>query len=91
MEGDKITTISFLLSLAVRILLDENENIHSHYLINGKNLLCSFVLKCEELHLEITSPFTRWLVYFIWEEDSYFPKIHFDDFVIRLRKLFASS
>lgn len=65
MEGDKITTISFIPSLrclnghfgssmlltfsdakSMRIILDENENIHSHYLINGKDLLCSFVTKC---------------------------------------------
>ena len=65
MEGDKITTISFILSprcfkghfdssmlltfsdaKSTRILLDENENVNSHYLINGKDLLCSFVTKC---------------------------------------------
>lgn len=36
-----------MLSLAVKILLDENENIHYYYLINGKDLSCCFVTKFE--------------------------------------------
>ena len=68
--------------LAVTILLDQNEINHSHYLIK-EGFLMSFVAKYEELYGN------KLTVYNLGEE-SYFPKLNLDDFVISHRKLFVS-
>ena len=72
----------------MRIFLDENEVNHSHYLINGKDLLCSFVTKCEKLY---GNKLTIYNVVGLLHlgEDSYFPKLNLDDFVIQRQKLFV--
>ena len=74
--------------LAVRILLAENKINYSHYLINGKDLLCSFVTKCEELYGNKLTVYNVVSLLHLGE-DSYFPKLNLDDFVIQRQKLFV--
>ena len=75
--------------LAAGILLDENEINHPHNLINGKDLLCSLVTKCEGLY---GNKLTVYNVVGLLHlgEDPYFPKLTLNDFVIQRQKLFVS-
>ena len=73
---------------AVRILLDENEINHSHCLIKGKDLLCSFLTYKELYGNKLTVYNVVNLLHF--GEDSYFPKLNLDDFITQSRKLFVS-
>ena len=62
-----------MLSLAMRILLDENENVRSHYLTYARDLLRCFVARCQELCGNI-SPFTMSTVYFTYGKIHTFSK-----------------
>ena len=63
-----------MLSLAMRILLDENENVRSHYLTYARDLLCCFVARCQELY---GNTFTVYIVhglFHLWEDSHFFKK-----------------
>ena len=70
-----------MLSLAMRILFDEKEDIHSHYFINWKYLPCSLVTKYEELYGNNLVVYNV-VVLFYLGKSSLFSKKNLDDFVI---------
>ena len=63
-----------MLSLAMRILLDENEKICSHYLTNARDLLHCFVGKCQELYGNAFIVYNVHGLLHLWE-DSHFKKL----------------
>ena len=67
-----------MLSLAMRILLEENENVHSHYPTCARDLLCCLVARCLELHENTFTVYNVHILLHLWE-DSHFFKKPFDE------------
>ena len=63
-----------MLSLAMRILLDENENIRSHYLTYARDLLRCFVAKCQELYGNTFIVYNVHGLLQLWEDSLFFKK-----------------
>ena len=63
-----------MLSLTMRILLDENENIRSHYLTYTRDLLRCFVAKCQELYGNTFTVYNVHGLLQLWEDSHFFKK-----------------
>ena len=63
-----------MLSLAMRILLDENENVRSHYLTYARDLLRCFVARCQELYGNTFTVYNVHGLLHLWEDSNFFKK-----------------
>ena len=63
-----------MLSLVMRILLDENKNIRSHYLTYARDLLPCFVAKCQELYGNTFTVYNPHGLLHLLEDSHFFKK-----------------
>ena len=63
-----------MLNLAMRILLDQNENICSHNLTYASDLLRYFVAKCQELYGNTFAVYNVHGLLHLWEDSHFFKK-----------------
>ena len=63
-----------MLSLAMKILLDENENVRSHYLTYARDLMRCFVARCQQLYGNTFTVYNVHGLLHLWEDSNFFKK-----------------